>query len=331
MKYATELIDADRRLAETRLKDFVPENVYDLHIHPVNPAHYPPGLLKFLPDAVLGCAAHRAALQRYMPCRTIHGLFFGLPHPTVNRPALNEWIVDEIKSVGTPRSRALLLVSPDDDPAMVATALRSRAFAGIKVYHSFLRRENTMEAFLPEYAPEWIWEILHEVRGVLMLHLVRNDAIADPDNQRDLRRLCRAYPEARVVLAHIGRSFNYRHARAGLRSVADLQNVVVDTSAIAETDAYRVALDVLGPRRILWGSDYPISEARGRCVATGNKFYWIHPEWVRMNAIAEMTLVGIESLLCMREVCEDKGITQSDLEDMFHDNAFRLLNLEASV
>ena len=41
-----------------------------------------------------------------------------------------------------------------------------------------------------------------------MLHIVRERAIADEENQKALRRLCRKYPNCRVVLAHIARSFN---------------------------------------------------------------------------------------------------------------------------
>jgi|GEM_PF-4964689 len=38
-----------------------------------------------------------------------------------------------------------------------------------------------------------------------------------------------------------------------------------------------------------------------------------------------MTLVGIESLLCLREACEDKGLTGSDVEAIFLKNALHIL------
>jgi glutamate-1-semialdehyde 2,1-aminomutase len=160
-----------------------------------------------------------------------------------------------------------------------------------------------------------------------MLHLVRDEAIADPENQRQLRRLCRAYPNMRLVLAHIARSFNYRNARNGLKAIADLDHVVLDTSAICEAEAFRPALKVLGPQRILWGSDFPVSEARGRCVTTGSGFYWLHPETSLQQGLPfeRMTLIGIESLLALREACEDCGLTHADLQDIFCKNALRLL------
>jgi glutamate-1-semialdehyde 2,1-aminomutase len=38
-----------------------------------------------------------------------------------------------------------------------------------------------------------------------------------------------------------------------------------------------------------------------------------------------MTLVGIESLLCLREACQDAGLTGGDIDDLFRGNALRLL------
>lgn len=330
MKYVTQLSPRDRQIAAARLAGFIPDEVYDIHVHPYDAGHFAPGTWTLLAEQPwLGCREHRAALQRYMPVKTIHGLYFGMPHKTADRPALNDWVADEVKAHGTPLSRGLMLVSPADDPAMVADALRSGRFCGIKVYHCYASRPDTMQARLEEYAPDWMWEILHEVRGVLLLHLVRDGAIEDPSNQQEVRRLCRTYPNMRLILAHVARSFNYRNARRGLHTMADLDNVVVDTSAVCESEAFRAALKVLGPRRVLWGSDFAVSEVRGRCVSTGELFFWLHPELVRPDYAAptnsDMTLIGIESLLCLREAAEDTGLTQGDLNDVFCGNARRLL------
>jgi len=330
MKYVANLTPRDQQIAAQRLSGFLPDEVYDIHAHPYKAEHFAPGTWATLAEHPLqGCREHRAALQRYMPVQTLHGLYFGMPHKTADRPALNAWLADEVKTHGTPLSRGLMLVSAADDPAMVAAALRSGRFCGIKVYHCYASRPDTMNAHVTEYAPEWMWEILHEVRGVLLLHIVRDGAIEDPSNQQEVRRLCRAYPNMRLILAHIARSFNYRNARRGLHTMADLDNVVVDTSAVCESEAFRAALKVLGPRRVLWGSDFAVCEVRGRCVSTGDLFFWLHPELLRTDYTSptnnDMTLIGIESLMCLREACEDTGLTQGDLDDVFCGNAKRLL------
>ncbi len=335
MKYAETLGQTDLELARSNLGGFVPHEVYDIHAHIYDPGHFAPSAWRFLEDVGnLGCGEHRGALQRYMPSQTIHGLYFGLPHQTAERRVENAWVANEVKRSGTAQSTALLLVAPQDEQNWVATELRSSRYCGCKVYHCYSERPDTMYAQITEFAPEWMWELLHEVRGLLMLHLVRDGAIADAGNQQELRRLCRAYPKVKLVLAHVARSFNYRNARNGLHAIADLENAVVDTSAICEADAFRAALETLGPRRILWGSDFPISETHGRCVTTGSRFHWLHPESNTSKDLSAathgMTLVGIESLLSLREACEDAGLTQGDLDDLFLRNAVRLLSLPSS-
>jgi glutamate-1-semialdehyde 2,1-aminomutase len=330
MKYVDNLTPRDRQLAVDGLAGFLPAEIYDIHTHPYHADHFPAGEWAFLDGKkILGCAEHRAALQRYMPVATIHGLYFGMPRKTADRPAMNDWVAREVREHGTTLSRALLVASPADDPAEVAAALRSGKFCGLKVYHCYANRPDTMHATIEEYAPDWMWELLHEVRGIMLLHIVRDGAMEDPGNQASLRRLCRAYPKAKLILAHIARSFSYRNARHGLHALEDLDNAVVDTSAICEAEAFRAALQTLGPRRVLWGSDFAVSELHGRCVTTGNLFFWLHPELIRPEhktpSSSDMTLVGIESLLSLREACEDTGLTRGDLDDIFLRNAQRTL------
>jgi len=330
MKYVRTLTARDEEIARSRLTDFFPAEVYDIHAHPYHPDHFPPGEWAFLDGlGPLGCAEHRAGLQRYLPVKTLHGLYFGMPRQTADRPAMNTWVADQVRQHGTPLSRALRVVSPFDDPASVAASLRDGRFCGFKVYHCYAPRPDTMNASIEEYAPEWMWEILNETHGVLMLHIVRDGAMEDPTNQQSLRRLCRRYPHTQLILAHVARSFSYRNARRGLHAIADLDNAVVDTSAICEAEAYRAALEILGPRRILWGSDFAVDGLRGRCVTTGDLFFWLHPELLKSDYQAatstDMTLVGIESSLCLREACEDAGLTRGDLDDLFLRNALRTL------
>jgi glutamate-1-semialdehyde 2,1-aminomutase len=330
MKYEKILSERDRLLISSSLEGFIPDEIYDIHTHPYEPSHFAPDAWPWINGGGrLGCADHRNALLRYMPVKTIHGLYFAMPHRTADNKAMNDFVREETKLNGSSLSRTLKVVTPHDDREQVARELRAGIYCGIKVYHVYADRPDTMNASITEFAPDWMWEILNETRGVLMLHMVRNGAVADPDNQREIRRLCKAYPNMKLVLAHIARSFNYRNGRSGLHTIADLENVVVDTSAICETESFRAVWEAFGPRRILWGSDFAVSEARGRCITTGTLFYWLFPDAIQGADKAatdnEMTLVGIESLLCLRELSDDAGLTKGDLKDIFLNNALRLL------
>lgn len=330
MKYSEQLNENDHKLVNENIASFLPEAIYDIHAHPFNVAHFAPSAIPFLEgQSILGCKEHRDALMRYMPVRSIHGLYFGMPHRSANRVEMNNWVSSEVANAGSPLSRALKVVAPQDHPKEVADELAGRRYVGLKVYHIYSERKDSFDADIIEYAPEWMWDVLNNVSGVMMLHLVKDSGIADSENQRQLRYLTSKYPRVKLILAHVARSFNYRNAAKGLSFLRDLDNVMVDTSGITEAETFRYALKFLGPRRILWGSDYAVSEMRGRCITTGRNFIWLHPEIIESGYQAptksDMTLVGIESLLTLKEACDEEGMTVDDVGQIFYKNAVKLL------
>ncbi|MBI5801624.1 MAG: aminotransferase class III-fold pyridoxal phosphate-dependent enzyme [Verrucomicrobia bacterium] len=331
LQLVTQLTDTDRRLLVRASDGFVPEQVFDIHAHLFHSRHFAAGNRPAFLDENRGYGVRDfdEAMARWMPGRTVEGLFFGYPSPGNNRAGENAWLNEQVSPLaGNTNSRALVLAAPTDDPAEVRRLLATGVFVGIKPYRLYADVSDTREAAIESFAREWMWEACHDHDGVMVLHIMLADGITDPRNVEAIRRLCRRYPRCRLVLAHIARSFNYRHARDGLHAVADLDNVVVDTSAVTQAGAFRAALEILGPRRVLWGSDYMVSELRGSCISQGDGFTWIYSEdesAQKLTIFGSYTLVGIESLLCLREACDDTGMTTADARDIFHDNALRLL------
>ena len=175
-------------------------------------------------------------------------------------------------------SRGLVLAAPADDPCEVRRRLEDPAFVGIKPYRLYAEMDDTNEAAVESFAPEWMWELCHDRDGVLMLHLMRAGGITDVDNMAVIRRLCHRCPRCRLVLAHVARAFNYRQARDGLQALADLDNVVLDTAAVTQTGSL--------PRRP--GNPRPAPAAVGlrlhdrpasrRCFTQGDGFTWVYAD-----------------------------------------------------
>lgn len=332
MKMYTSLTPVDFDIIESKVRDFLPSRIYDIHSHLVNDAFTSSEhRWTCVPnDSVLDAAVYARAMEQWLPAKRTGTLFFGDPSLGNDRTALNAWVADEAVK-DSAYSRSLAVVAPEDDQASVAADLRAGRHIGLKPYHVYAGKEDTRNVEIEEFAPEWMWELCHENNGILMMHLMRDRAIADAKNQEALRRLCKAYPRCRLVLAHIARSFNYRHALEGLHVVADLDNVWVDTSAIAESPAFIEAIEILGPERILFGTDYPISEVRGKATAIGDRFHWFYANELPVEAASLMTLCGIESLVSLREACEYKELSRNQIEGIFHDNAFELMVPHVSV
>lgn len=330
-KLVTKLEPHDLPMLRQAVDGFVPPRVYDIHAHLFHSRHFAAGKKPaFLDDdRGYGMKDYREALARWLPGRKVDGLFFGYPSAGNDRAGENEWIADQLATHPEQTlSRGLALVAPEDGEGPTRELIARHGFTGIKCYRLYAPVADTTQAHIEEFAPEWMWKLCDEIGGVMMLHLMRTQGIADPDNLRSITRLCRNYPRCKLVLAHIARSFNYRNALTALKEVAGLDNVVVDTSAVTETQAMRAALDVLGPKRVLFGSDYMVSELRGKCYTHGDGFSWVYSDDLPSPAVTQFdnyALVGIESLLCLREACEIGGFNAVDAQDIFHDNAIRLL------
>jgi len=327
--FAQTLDDRDDALVE-RVRGFLPRRIFDIHAHLHDARFYPPAAWPMLASiSPLGCGQHRSSLLRLLQPLEISGLHFPLPHAGADRPGVNSWLAAEVSAHGTPASRSLILAAPEDGPESLARQLALPGVCGFKVYHCYASRRPTTDSEIEEYAPDWMWELLDGVGGILMLHVVRDAAMADEANQRSLRRLCRRYPRVQVVLAHVARSFNHHHALTGLRAVASLDNVVVDTSVICDESAFAEAIKILGVHRVLWGSDFPVSEFRGRCVTVGDGFHWLYAREGQGASLegfdARASLIGLESLVALQGACERASLTAADLSLLFDGNARRVL------
>jgi glutamate-1-semialdehyde 2,1-aminomutase len=331
IQLVTTLTPTDTALMHRAVDGFVPARVFDAHAHLFHTRHFAEGKRPaFLPaDTAFGFAAYHAAVARWLPGREVQGLFFPYPSKGNDRAGENRFLAAELAAHPQfTHTRGLALAAPEDDPAAMCDWVRAHGFVGLKPYRLYAAPEDTTQVFIENFAPEWMWALCDAMDGVLMLHLVRSQGIADAANLRDLRRLCTRYPRCRLVLAHVARSFAYRTAFAGLKQVARLDNVVVDTSAITEPEAIRCALETLGPRRVLWGSDFMVSEFRAKAITMGDGFSWIYADELPAPAVTQFenfTLAGIEGLLALREACEATGMNAGDVRDIFHDNGLRLL------
>lgn len=324
MKLATELNQVDRELLAEATEGFVPARVFDFHAHLLQPDFYAPEFLAAaLSGRTIDLAAYRRGVGQLLPERHLAGaLLFPYTTRRNDRPGMNRWLFGELQAAAPDLAvSALALVAPTDDQGLVAGWLAADACVGLKPYHLFAHAGDTTQCDLEAYAPEWMWRLCDRHGAVLMLHLVKDAASLHPANREALLRLCAKYPGCRAVLAHAGRAFNHRTAR-GLAAFAGVPNLFVDNSVITEAEAVKIALDVLGVDRMLFGTDYPVSHFRGRCVTAGGSFQWIYAEEMRNPA---MTLIGIESLLSLRQAAESLGLRPAEIERIFLGNAQRLL------
>ncbi|MFN8705200.1 MAG: aminotransferase class III-fold pyridoxal phosphate-dependent enzyme [Planctomyces sp.] len=327
--------DSDRELFRNKLRSFVPPDAFDVHAHIYDIRHILPVSDGNTPSLIMDAASaeidHRqllSCMEQWMEDRVVrNGLYFPFPARNLNCPESNEFLAKAIRN--SPGSRGLMMVSPDDNPADVEAQLTRHGFVGFKVYHVFAHRQETFQAEQGEFLPEWLWEIADRRGLAIMMHMVLSRALSDPRNLSYIRRSCLRYPNARLILAHAARGFNAGHTVDAIDGLRGLPNVYFDTSAVCEPTAMEAIIRAFGVTRLMYGSDFPVSECRGRSLSVGDGFFWIYDnntEWSGWLH-ASPQLIGLESLLSVRQACRTMHLTDSDVERIFRTNAMELLGM----
>jgi len=326
--------DLDEQIAQ-ELDDFIPEQVFDAHAHLYRVADLrleDPDLLSQGP-AEVGVEIWRDYSGRTLgESRLRGGLFLGMPSVDCDIDRVNEYLVAQLE--GETHSKGSILISPDYPREKVLRYLGHSQIVGLKPYHVFSDEQPTYQASIPSYLPEWAWEMADEHGLVITLHMVKDLALADPDNQRTIREMCRQYPNAKLILAHAARGFYAPNTVLGLAALRGLENVWFDMSAICEPEAIVSILLEFGPRKLLWGSDFPVSETRGKAVTVGDGFAWLQWDtvnWDKVSPECHPTLVILESLRALRQAADNFGLDEDDVQDIFCDNALRLLDLKSET
>ena len=328
--------EADRAFTERYLADFLPDRIFDAHAHLFTRTHFSPQELPpefaFMPER-LGLDAYRQYIEWIHPGqRTQGGLFFGAIFGE-GRVANNHFVRSEISVRASQdafgqRCFGQWVVAPADSPESIRASVSDERMVGLKCYHVLADVPGpTFEAPIEAYLPEEQVRIAHEAGLGITPHVVRARALADPRNQATIRRYCETYPNMRLILAHAARGFNPWHTIEGIHSLAGLKNVYFDTSAITEAGAFEAIVEVMGHERLLYGTDFPVSHLRGRCVAVGDSFHWFYEDDMDLDEkhiTLQPVLIGLESLRALRMACWRLKLSRSQIEDIFYWNAMCL-------
>ena len=171
----------------------------------------------------------------------------------------------------------------------------------------------------------------HDMKLPVMLHVPRSGRLADPVVQEGVRRLSKEYPDASIVLAHCGRCYLPSEMSRAAGSVEDLPNVYMDTSMVMDAVTIQIAMEHLGPGRLLFGTDFPVAAMRGRRVRVMD--HWVdvvldeYPDSafrVKSSGI-RASFMAWEIVIAIRDAAARAGISARELHGVFYDNGMRLL------
>jgi uncharacterized protein len=335
--------DVDRAFWAGHLERWLPRRIIDAHTHIANPCHRLAPMTEamrrqywvnevFEPiDARTAEHCH----QTVFPNREFSCVAFGVPDLDFDLDGGNAYLQAECPKRGW---HSLAVIRPQWSQEKVAGLLDAPGVIGVKPYYALIgqnreTRDAHLEASIFDFLPHHILEVVNDRHAWVTLHVPKSGRLGHPGNIREIREIRHRYPDIALVIAHLGRCYTEPHALEALPQLAGDTGLLFDTSAVLNPVCHRLALQLLGPNRILYGSDNPIFYMRGRRQYRDRTYInrTSHPFHFNQGreppeVEATYTLFMYEDLRAIRQACEDLGITgRHQVEAIFHDNAARLI------
>ena len=151
----------DQQIWDEELQDFVPNRVFDAHIHLFNPAHLPADSTVARNWGLNDLASLQQWAARLYPGRETHFLVLGSPAPGIDVAAHNTWGIEQVRR--DPQSRMNRLVTPACRLEDITRDVRDRGFIGLKPYRFFSVTGDIAQCRIHEFLPHEQLELANEM------------------------------------------------------------------------------------------------------------------------------------------------------------------------
>ena len=309
--------ELEDRVWQEQLNDFVPQQVFDTHVHIWDDSCATEQSKPGGPREVFGVTKSQEYYREVLPGREVD--FNVLSTPVVgmdfyrNTECLAREMAKTRYHIGT------MGVSPELSCDYIAQSIEKYGFKGLKPYLLFA--EKTFSADITDFLPERQVEVADHYGLSITLHMSKVDCCADKMNQQILADFTRRYPRVKWILAHCARSFNPIFLEESLDFWRNLPNIWYDLSAVTDLRSHYLLYKHEDISRLMFGSDNMLPGLwRGSYVCSGRQ--WIFHE--NNDGLCSF----YEQLLSQKRAAEMAGWNESDIQKMFFDNAAKFFGFD---
>jgi len=324
----------DEKVWREELDGFLPKRLFDFHGH-VYLAEHKPSLGKAKPNpsrpVVVREYPHEvfAEVERCLwPGRKVNALVFGSVDAKVDLDSTNAYTREAARAHGW---EALMVPSMTDDADTLLSKVREGGFLGFKPYWTFVTSKAQNDVTLEDMVTPAMREAADRGGLIITTHIPRAGRLADPVNIAGIRRLCEDAPNAKIVLAHFGRSYFVEAVGDGL-SLADIDNLYPELSFVQDWEVVEMVLGAFDRKKILFGLDLPVAQEKGKMIGINAQrhFFTKRPHKWSAHVDADSypvhcTLFAYEIVRAIKKAAQKSGLTQTEIEDVFWNNAERLV------
>lgn len=346
MKPLFEVTERDRAFYENRLRAFLPPRLIDVHTHV--------WLADFIskegsdargatwPSLVARDNSAEDLIASYglfFPDKQVKALLFGYPLRSCDLSSNNRYVAQCAQKYHMP---ALMVAVPETGASELEKELDEGGFIGAKVYLDFAPPHIPSENIcIYDFLPKEQLALLNERGAVVMLHIPRPARLKDPLNLQQMMEIEQTYPNIRLIIAHVGRAYCPEDIGNAFEVLSRSERMMFDFSANTNEIVFTELIKAVGPKRILFGSDLPITRMRMKRVCENGSYTNIVPKGLYGDVSNEahmgeaegedaesLTFFMYEEVDAFRRAAEKTGLSKEDVEDIFYLNAVRTLGLE---
>ncbi len=346
MESLLEIKDVDRRFYAERLRDWLPDELVDIHTHVWRDADYRAGVPSRGQERSVTWPARVArdnpiedlqeTYRLLLPGKRVTPLLFATLPQADNLDRVNAYVADCSRRAAAP---ALIFSDPAWSPAELEERTMAGGFVGAKSYLSLAPAcIPGKEIRIFDFFPREQLAVLDRRGWIVMLHIPRDGRLKDPLNLAQMLEIERDFPNLKLIVAHVGRAYCDEDAGNAFEVLAKTKRMCFDFSANTNGRVFEQLLRCVGPRRVLFGTDLPILRMRMKRIVRDGHYVNVVPKGLygdvsgdRNMAEAEgaeaaaLTFFLYEELDAFRRAAERVGLTRADLEAVFCGNARRLV------
>ena len=301
-----EITQTDRLFYDQELRDFLPNEIFDIHSHLWLESFWA------TPDS----ADLRAVSWPYLvardnsaqdlaesysllfPGRRVVPMVFANPEPNDDFSVHNRYVQKSAADYGYP---SLYFSHPRQSAAEVERNVLEGGFLGLKSYLN-LAPANVPEPEIRilDFFPPSHLEVLNRHSWIMMLHIPRPGRLKDPVNLADITWIKRMYPHIRLILAHVGRAYCLEDVGNALDVLSPFDDLLFDFCANCNPDVLEMLIGKVGAGRVMFGSDLPITRMRMRRICEHGHYVNLVPPGLYGDVSGDPN---------MREVSTEEGKT----------------------
>lgn len=324
----------DDEIWEQELKDFVPDHIFDAHMHLWRAEHVPEQAE--IKPTDIGMRAFngytledfKESMARLLPGKSVGGLALGMVHKDMPREPMNLYLRDVQKS--EPDISSLAVVSPHDPMEDVERWIEGYGLLGYKPYWTYAKGKAQDEVTIRDMLSPDQLDYANSRGLMVMLHIPRKYRLADPANKTQIREMATEYPNVTWIIAHIGRAYFSAALEGNLEEVCNLDNVYFDLAFVGFADVIAYTIKAAGVKKVLFATDMPVADIKGKSVDFNNQRLYVTEEptaWSMTGKHLGLTFTRFyyEELRAIKKAVHHLGLSDSQIEDIFFRNAETLI------